>query len=534
MSNKIPMSTDRFVGLGKDGGIEVLNANGKTHLHLCDFVVDATGSKREVIKKVNELVPGAFTIAPLADNPLKKHLMAYVKIDAVHHSTLKFPENPSPLEKVNTIGMLQEKFGWGNFNEPAFTFFKVKGDKVCIYCEIPDDLTPELTDDWLKALIAHRTGRSDVTFTKLEASRKYAHKPRFLTLEVNPQHVKECVYYNRKQIDSLIMPIGDASAEGDFHLGIGVEYGIEKVDAFMKCIEIENGKIVKFDIERYKYFCAAIVDRQQDELIVYYAKQKYKLDQSPDDVIKLSQQALGMLSAEDIKIDKIKQVSRRAYIQVAQDLYNRGLVDYRNDSLISATTLIIKSLEMLQDGQNPLKEVIETTLLDIAKELKSRATTFYQEKKFSEAAFHYQESLDVYLKAFKNSYLDEVTKIYSNILLTAKKNDLPINKLIEIANTAFNSIPANMPDREKIKSKILFNKADAILDEVLKINPQNMFGKSIAIKYLNEVNGILPKLQNKFIDDNTYKAISEKFESVAKKHDYKPVMVTILPKMEKK
>lgn len=98
------------------------------------------------------------------------------------------------------------------------------------------------------------------------------------------------------------------------------------------------------------------------------------------------------------------------------------------------------------------------------------------------------------MKAFAGSYLDEVAKIYSNLVLLAKKME-SADKAIRFADKAFELVPTNQLASHKFLSKILFNKADAMMNAAVKCPSTNLFGKGIVHKYVMMMPEILKKLE---------------------------------------
>jgi tetratricopeptide (TPR) repeat protein len=193
----------------------------------CDLLLDCSGERRVVATQVNTAKPGTFTIAPIADNPIKKHFVAYVQMDAENAAKCKLQQAQEidPLSFAVNMEALRKTHGWEHHALPQVTpaSWDLDGGRkrFCFYFEIPDRLQgadPGAQAAYLGALLKLKTGEN-IAFVVEEG------RGRFLPFDVDPKIVRNPV--NTTAYSFPIALCGDAHMSPEYRLGTGVRNGIE-------------------------------------------------------------------------------------------------------------------------------------------------------------------------------------------------------------------------------------------------------------------------------------------------------------------
>src|SRR3990167_64890 len=525
-SANISMIRGKFVTFSK-GQIQIENEKGFQCLP-CDLAFDCTGQHREVVKEINRLRSdnSPFHIVKVNEPPIKTHLAAYVKMARKDFEDLEDESKLSLSEQARILVDLQEKFSWNSYEAPYFRIDDFGKNKVLIYCEIPPNLPPDEQENWLKALFELQTGRKDISFNKLENSRKYGKKPRFVAFTVDPHEVVEPCYQGDQDIPMTFVA-GDAQIEPDYRLAIGLLSGANRIDSFIEAMSIKTGNITAINIPQYKHDLAKFIEMHKNALNEFY---------TPKKIVESTQ--LVIERCEKFFDDKkIFLKNPEARVDITKNLYKRALVRYyaaldakqekiRFDSecnisnekiLLLGKKLLLKAITIAEKNDANYS-MIEETLLDMVKKIKNAASNLFNQEKYEASEFHYQELLTIHLKDLIKQDWDEIAKIYSNLVLIAKKNK-DAEKVKKTAKEALDLLYAKLPSNHKMIGKILFNQIDSILDEAGTYSANSIFNRGRVNEHLKFAEKLLRQLsKNGSINDHD---LYEKYSMIARKHNLK-------------
>jgi hypothetical protein len=227
------------------------------------FVFDATGNRREVVKKVGE----PSDIIHVGSSPVERHFQAHVKMKPEDFALLAKPlsNTQKPLWHTLALEKLRKDFGWPHFAEPYIRFKGFEKDKVMLNFEIPPGLKEEQYKAWLDALLFLKTGK-EMTFEPLKKSKEGRKpKPRF-----NPYPAKltklDKFHYEGPP---AVLPIGDTMIDPYAPLGHGIGNGIDRLEILLspEVMTIRDGEIVKIDYELYEKMVAAKIEEHEKAVL---------------------------------------------------------------------------------------------------------------------------------------------------------------------------------------------------------------------------------------------------------------------------
>jgi hypothetical protein len=241
---------------GKDEKVEVRPFEAK-------FVFDATGSRREVVKKIGK----PSDVIHVGSSPVERHFQAHVKMKPEDFALLAKPRSNTqdPLWHTLALEKLRKEFGWPHFAEPYIRFKGFEKDKVMLNFEIPPGLKEGQYKAWLDALLYLKTGK-EMTFEPLKPSKEGRKpKPRF-----NPYPAKltklDKFHYEGPP---AVLPIGDTMIDPYAPLGHGIGNGIDRLEILLdpKVMTIRDGEIVKIDYELYEKMVAAKIEEHEKAVL---------------------------------------------------------------------------------------------------------------------------------------------------------------------------------------------------------------------------------------------------------------------------
>ncbi len=488
MDLDIQIIRDRFVSLTAAGSILIEGPQGERELP-CDLAIDCTGPQRAVVHSVNQLSDSKpFTIARVAENPIKNHFMAYVQLSPEGMEAIHKTVGMTSLGQVKTMTEMQE-LGWAHFHYPQISLFNFGKNKISLYCEIPPDLSEEQQEIWVKKVLQLKTGRRGLGFTKIETSRKYGSKPRFLNFILDPHYVLEPVFLGNEQMPTVVIPAGDALIEPDYRLGIGVINGANRIDALISTMSIQQGKIFSLAVNQYQQIVARLIADQKEMMDAYYEVRKEK-------------QLSGIL------IDHYRKAVNQARDEEEE---RRISLDFEKVQSVVAQKSYEKVLQELQAKQNAAKK--EDELLKIKKLLRFGETAF-EKGYYEESENGYRTALAKALNYFPSPDSQvTVIKVYKHLLQIArKKNDR--GKICLLVEEVQPYLPVN--GGEELIEHLKHIKADALLVETLASDNNSFFGGRRVLALLKEASKVLQTLKN----NATQERLEQKFAIAAAKYGF--------------
>ncbi len=395
----------------------------------CDYVFDATGPARAVMHDVNQSKgENIFVVESVADNPFKKQFLAYVYMDEKHSAllTTPLPEQSNPLQRTLALEELRTKFGWPEFMEPWLYLYKLEKGKVSIYCDTPPGLDRQQEAEWLKAVLRLKTGSKDIDFQQLKQPTKYKSKPRFLSFTVDPKKVRKAIHVSDAGLPTVI-PVGDAQIEPDYRLGIGIESGMNRVNALLSNLQVDDKMSVNAD--KYQEQVELLMSQHANKIIEEYNKRRKRIIGA----LRVAEQRYrdALLLTKDVAIQKIINAG------LAENLFKQVNIKWaaKNIDLEKCHALLAEVLGLLVPGQNTLKNDAEAMLLKIAEKYRESAREYlkYDDDRLFNAEKYLRRGLEIYEKFFPAKKADikilcsNLTRIayekrnYSNAIAYAEK-----------------------------------------------------------------------------------------------------------------
>ncbi len=498
----IPAQKKRFARFHEDAkkkGIIVQNSEGVEELIECDFVFDCTGSQRILVNTINQLItPPPFKLKPIRENvPIKQHLLAYVRMtetdmDKIQAAT-DINKTPgfflTPEQHVNAINRMRT-LGWKDFGLPQLYGVYFGKNKVCLYMESPDNLPIEAHEAWLKTVIDVSTNTTDISFSQLPASKKYKSKPRLTSYTVNPRELEEAAFTSKTL--PTVIPMGDSQTEPHPTLAQGIADGLDRVDAFIKHIEVLEGNIAYFDTEEYKAVIKDMMGAHKRAIINKYNRREndsYQMLLLAETNYTVALAKAKGLPQEAVLSDILKEIKARIAYHKGLTLRTSLLIDTKEEvsftkqslDSLSAQLALLAGL-LIQAYENlPLafafeKENALLKLKQAAADLKECGNRFIKAQDTNKALAAYQEALKIYQHpALAALALEQIT-IHSNIVISYRKLNRH-EEAIAQGTIALNLAPKTAEFAE-IRKKLLYNVLKSIqtvvqgmsVDKELEIN----------------------------------------------------------------
>lgn len=369
-------------------GIVLQNLEGNEEVVECDFVFDCTGSQRSLIHEINRVVPTPpFTLQSISsDVRIKRHIIAYGAMSEQQLRQLN--EKPLlSLELYTTQEYLQgieklRRLGWREFGFPFVYGMNFDKGKVCIYSECPDGLTPEDYELWINTVIEAVTSRSDITFSQLPPSKKYASKPRLVTFNVEPMELLQAAYHSANF--PTVIPMGDAQIDPNYTLAHGIKDGLSRVQKFIEHIITVNGCIVYFDGDEYREAIKLMMLEHKRSIIVSYAARAIQLDKAlliAESAYRTAADVATSQSEKEHYHEQLKEIAARIAYQKTNKQFNvlvdsTGAISFSKKPLDDLTIELMDLSDLLTTARSELPPSFITEDRTILKE--QAALTFYQ------------------------------------------------------------------------------------------------------------------------------------------------------------
>ncbi|KGP62722.1 hypothetical protein EP47_13530 [Legionella norrlandica] len=478
----IKIENKRFLRLHQDAqkpGVVIANDESGEEIVEADYVFDCTGTRREVVAAVNQVVSNSpLKLTTITEPPVRNHFLAYVKISKSDWNQFErdnsvirsFPETIGALSFAQSIIKLRA-LGWKEFKFPRCYGMEFGKNKVCLYLHAPEHLTQENYDNWVQTVLECYT--KPISYTHLSPSPK----PRFLPFRSNAQALQE-VSYKGKNLPTVIT-LGDAQIDFDYYLAHGIRDGMDRIDALFDHMEIFDNKIYYFDSAEYLQTINTLLHDHKKELI----KEAQAMKQSFIDALEPAQlkfrQAL-LLSKNPKEQSAISEIlkeidarqSHAKACQVFTDCHNKY-----NQVLLSSTDIdgVIAKLDTIQT--NLLKahyglsesfttehKEVEALLLHIAMSWKEVGNALFKTGKMLQSIEAYKKALEIYnLSSFSGNHILKELPIYSNLAIVYL-HEKRYSEAIASAKTAlflFDSFP--FEERPvSLQEKIIFNLVKAL------------------------------------------------------------------------
>jgi len=523
ISLKIPIIRKKFHGFKDANNIILIDRDHNLTIESCDFIFDATGSKRVIVNQINhEETLSKFQISSVSYNPLKYFYQTQVVMDEQSVASIKlkrglfslFAPELTPLQELNnTLAFykLSKKYGWPTFTKPELHRFIFNNGKVVIYIEKPENMPEKLNDEWVRDVLAMETGRESFQFEDLPPPRKYEKKPRKCEFEVSPRKTTP-FYLTATELHPTIVPIGDALFEPEIRLGQGIIEGIKRVEAFLLSLSIDNREITSIDWDSYNRSITEINYAQTQTIQEKYLERIQEIDCSEnyeyDRLNKLVNDE-RLLYDEKIQAKKIKLLNLYADLKKNPKNFNYHLAEMKlqlskaieprkgcNDKDVSLwmSDLFLKA-ELLDNALNfhtpgLFKKEIERNLLDLAVEFfKLTAFVLRNKLKNNKVKIFCKMGFKIYDQLFLQMNNSPNLSV-SSFFEVSSKNATQIHFLLSLERSI--NILENVAEYRHKTDSLLYLKVMIMLKAILKENVWDKNRKNIAV--YNEIQSICSSL----------------------------------------
>lgn len=466
----------RFNEIHSPKGIFVMNANQEEEFIACDYAFDCTGSKRELIHKVNEInKEKPFTIQPIfKSQPVKNYFLAYVnmkesdleKINKAASTPLEVQLMPS-LQFTQAIEQLRQ-LGWKEYTFPLCYGVPFNKDKVCLYMECPEQLDPQLYEKWVSSVINGNTLSKDIKFQQLPPSKLGIKKPHFHSFIVDPQELTQAEY-SSKLLPSVIA-MGDTQIDPHFYLAHGVRDGLKRVHQLIEHIEVYNGQIAYYDSSEYLSSIKTMLNEHKNHIIHYY---KERIDYFKTMVYIAETHYEEALLKSSNELEQLQLQSTLKEIKALISFYDAiKELNQLNKAIRSEK----QNLSGINDLDSKLSRLTSTVLLSLREMPKAHCQKerlqdelFLLASSWKELGNHYfsMNRADLAIKAYTQVMITlktaNLTNEYQNLELITLSNMLICNKklkryeeAISLGKNALEDYP-NTLSLETGKRKIVFH-----------------------------------------------------------------------------
>lgn len=478
---KIEISFEKkhFVRLHQDSekpGIIVRDNDNHEEFVSADYILDCTGSQRAVVREVNKLCEESpLQLKKVAKLPVPNHFLAYVKMSEEDRYTLSLiSSKPNydilpPLYFAKSMLTLRQ-LGWNEVKFPRCASLSIDNgkNKVCLYLQIPNHLSEENYDEWVKTVL--NCYIPSATYTHLAKSKKYDAKPRFNAFTVSACALKK-VSYKGKDLPTVIA-LGDAQIDPYYYLGHGIFNGLPRIDTFLTKLSIQEGKIDYFKAEDYEVAIESSLREHEEQIKRQAILEKQSLIDHCEMAISKFREAI-MLTDDPLEKEIFAEISNELEARQScergceifdefHDSFNKikrfdidtqlPVLSYIQSDLTNALNKLPDSYDALRiEAENRLK-YLSVSWIDVGNELLEKG-------RMSEAIDCYYNSLTILqLPGLKKIESLKEVIIYSNIALAQlKENDCW--KSMTTAQIAL-EIYENCPEEQKlliVYEKIQFN-----------------------------------------------------------------------------
>ncbi|CDZ78468.1 hypothetical protein BN59_02778 [Legionella massiliensis] len=463
----IKIEKKRFVGYmnkpGKKGVI--VEDSDKNQTEVESYITfDCTGSRREAVHALNIRQPGAFTLTPIIqekDLLIKRHFLAYVKMQPQHYRSLR--DSNFEFYSAEQYVEYMEKFramGWKEFTHPYFYEKDFTNNKVCMYIEQPDSLAPELYGQWLQTVLEFHSIDPSIRY-ELCVPKGDKKKPRFNAFTVDPKVLSPLSFAGSRQLPTVVAQ-GDAQIDFNHRLAHGVEDGLERVETFLKDLDIIDG-VIYFDGSTFASSVEPELTAHQEKLVRHYKRQKTKAE----DILSSAKahytkafhaaaDADTQLNLHDTLLIIEARISHKAAIDAlalcGSSLFKKlGANDLALLDKVQAD--IANAEEHLTELYAGLRAELPEMRAKLAQYYKVVGNDFFQKKSYEEAAATYIKSLKLIPE--NAITLDRLTLV-SNLML-CYKNLGELRDGIELLSIALTDTLDSDKEIALKKEKIIFN-----------------------------------------------------------------------------
>lgn len=258
-------------------GIVIVDEDGREETVPAQYVLDCTGSRRDVVHAVNSIAPDStLKITTFADVPVPTHLLAYIKMDTRQldefHKALEtgepFPVAMPALSFAHSIFELRA-LGWNELEFPRCYGIDFGKGKICLYLQAPPNLLKENYDHWIKTVMASYSIPG--TYEHLSPSINYDTKPRLTAFTIKAKMLEK-VSYTGIGLPTVIA-LGDAQINADYRLAHGIGNGLERLKALLHNLTITDGAISSFNPAQYQADIKDSLDSHKGAIIAEVKKQ---------------------------------------------------------------------------------------------------------------------------------------------------------------------------------------------------------------------------------------------------------------------
>lgn len=530
---KIKIERKSFIRLHEDSktpGVVIDNGNGVEEIVSADYVFDCSGQKRVVIQAVNDKVSNKpFQLNTITEVPIKNHFLAYVQMNDADWNSFEnasyaiFLDNQThhipALNFARSIIKLRA-LGWNEMLLPGSYGRDFGKNKVCLYMNAPDNLSPENHDQWVQAVL--ESYDPNISYKKLPPSQK----PRFQAFTMLAQSLNK-VSYQGKTLPTVIA-LGDAQIDFDYFLAHGILDGMQRIDSLFKHMIIDQGKILYFDPDEYLVTINSQLRDHKQSLNNRSSKIKQRItDALETSKLKLKQAKIESDNeSEKVQIDSIiKEIeARQSYLSAklaygkCHDAQNKLLIPQQSitdmiPKLASIENDLLKAYVGLPASFVEEQQDTQTMLLGLATSWKELGNVLFTKKQFPEAIAAYNKALGIYnTNGFSGKHLSNELPIYSNMAIVYISQKMHA-EAIESANMAL-SIYERCPSDSQaniIREKIIANLIKALCAEA-----QNM----LAIKNKKDAHALhakavhLVSTHEKALTPNTQTTVTKLIEDL--------------------
>lgn len=523
---EIPILKAKFVSLAS-GGIKIEYASsGKQEILDCDCVFDASGQNRVVISQVNqESKEPTFKIKQAADNPVKNHFIAYVKLDELEYQFLKnhLEQETKPDKKTHALALanLHNKYGWTYFADPEIKIQLLENNKACFYFETPPNLKKEDQESYLQDLLLLKTGKK-IKFETLKKSRKFPKgKPRFTPFTVDPQMVTPGHVSGLKDYPTVI-GMGDSVFEPDYRKVTGIKFGIERVKLLVSNSKInkETGEI-EIDFDAYEKDLDLLTKKSHIKILSeLYSRREHELHLEFADNFKDVLQVLKEPCSADEKaiLNAFLQKMKDMKNQVLSILFKKGFDQFHSlfteekksdkkfdlikerikisrlekieNNLIACFKLIDKTTPI------PAAKAVKETLHQVAKKFHELGNYYFKLGKFDLSDQCYTQANDIFSEYFLYIKNEDIINLSLDwmVVLHLKKE---YNNIISLADMALDVLEyAKMEQDAKLvfAGKLKYKKTLALVSQGLEDLPTDSFSMFAAKKRTDEIQSLIDDL----------------------------------------
>ena len=489
----VQIEKKRFVRFERDltnPGVIVADENDAETVVPTDYVFECTGSRRQVIRTVNEMMPESpFKLSTYAEPPFKNHFLAYVYMRHEHLGIIKdlfFKDTVhnkiDPLHYARSILKLRD-FGWNEMRFPLCYGAPFGKNEVCLYVNTPPNLNASDYDKWVQTVLSCYLPQAS-----------YEHLPQLDDKKVNPRfhpfttdaQVLETVSYKGEGLPT-VTAVGDAQIDPDFVIASGIYNGMERIDLLFSAMEVSEGQIHHFDANSYQALIQPHLTHHQDQVRggIRELRSAYDgaLEKAPDRF------KIALAS-------RISKSERDAFQEILASLEPRILWARIRSRLTKANSEVNPSMPDAEESLVRMKELLETAypylnrplgvlpvcldkerheievlLIDLANRCKLIGNSLFKNLRLTQAFQAYEEAIRIYeFPLLQGQCILNKLIVYSNLVVVCNK-EKKYEQAIRIATAAldFYEQCAVKTELGSIHGKLVTNLITAINSQAEKL-----------------------------------------------------------------